>query len=129
MNYVEPTKKTILVVEDEIDLLSLYVEVLQDAGFAVEQAQDGNIAMEKIKSVMWDAMLLDIMLPGQDGLTILKTIATTPNLKKGPIIITTNLNNDYVIQDAFKYGADGFLIKSEITPDKVIEEVTGLVRK
>lgn len=128
MNYVDPVIKTVLIVEDENDLRSLYVEVLQDAGYLAEQAADGIIALEKIRTLAWDILLLDIMLPGQDGLTILKTISTTPNMKRGPIIITTNLNNDFVIQDAFKYGADGYLIKSEITPDKVIEEVRALIK-
>ncbi len=63
------------------------------------------------------------MLPGRDGLRILKEINNDPSLKKGPVIILTNLNSEHIIQEAFNNGADGYLIKSEVTPDKVVEEV------
>ena len=72
---------------------------------------------------MPDLILLDIMLPGKDGLKILKDLKETPELKKGPVVVLTNLNSEHIIQEAFKLGADGYLIKSEVNPDKVVEEV------
>ena len=44
-------------------------------------------------------------------------------MKKGPLVMLTNLNSDDIIQEAFNEGADGYLIKSEFTPDKIVEEV------
>ena len=113
--------KKILIVEDEIDLRVLYAEVLRDAGYVVEEAPDGEIGLHKILNFAWDMLLLDIMLPGKDGLRILKEMGI--NSKRGPIIMLTNLNSEHIIQEAFKMGADGYLIKSEITPDKIINEV------
>ncbi len=112
----------ILIIEDEHDLRSVYAEILTGAGFTVDQAPDGEIGLEKIKNTDWNLLLLDIMLPGKDGLRVLKEMKETEGLKKGPVIILTNLNNDHIIQEAFNLGADGYLIKSEITPDKVIDE-------
>ena len=63
------------------------------------------------------------MLPGKDSLRILKEIKENPDFKKGPLVILTNLKSDYIIQEAFNTGADGYLIKSEFTPDKIVEEV------
>ena len=63
------------------------------------------------------------MLPGKDGIKILKEIKDHPELKKGVVIVLTNLNSENIIQEVFGSGADGYLIKSEITPDKIAEEV------
>lgn len=116
------TTKKILIIEDEQDIRILYTEMLTEAGYVVEQVPDGEHGVEKIKSLDWDLMLLDIMLPGKDGLKILRELKDTPEFKKGPIIVLTNLNSEHIIQEAFKLGADGYLIKSEVTPDKVVEE-------
>lgn len=122
-------KNNILIVEDEHDIREIYVEVLTNAGYKVDQAADGEIGMQKIKEGNWDLLLLDIMLPGRDGLKILKEIKETPGLKKGPVIALTNLNSQNIIHEVFNSGADGYLIKSEITPDKVLEEIVKVFGK
>ncbi len=116
------TPKTILLVEDDVDLRSLYREMLVDAGHNVEEAGDGLVAVDKIKNVKWDLLLLDIMLPGKDGVKLLKEIQQNPGWKKGPVIALTNLNSEALITEVFADGADGYLIKAEITPDKIVSE-------
>jgi DNA-binding response OmpR family regulator len=120
-------KNNILIVEDEHDIREIYAEVLNMAGYKVEQAADGEKGIQKIRDDSWDILLLDIMLPGKDGIKILKEIKDNPELKKGVIIALTNLNSENIIQEVFGSGADGYLIKSEITPDKVVEEVSRIL--
>lgn len=122
-------KNNILIIEDEQDIRSIYVEVLKTAGYNVDEAGDGETGMSKIKNTDWDLLLLDIMLPGRDGLKILKDLKENPQLKKGPLIALTNLNSENIIQEAFSSGADGYLIKSEVTPDKIVEEVGKVLNK
>ncbi|MBU0534740.1 MAG: response regulator [Patescibacteria group bacterium] len=122
-------KNNILIIEDEQDIREIYVEVLTNAKYTVDQAADGETGMQKIKEGNWDLLLLDIMLPGRDGLKILKEIKETPGLKKGPVIALTNLNSENIIHEVFTSGADGYLIKSEITPDKVVEEIAKVLSK
>ncbi|HBI35728.1 TPA: hypothetical protein DDY47_02210, partial [candidate division WWE3 bacterium] len=119
----DKTKNKVLIIEDEQDIRTIYAEVLQNAGYVVDQAPNGEVGGDKIKNSEWSILLLDIMLPGKDGLKILKDLKETPELKKGPVIVLTNLNSEHIIQEAFKLGADGYLIKSEVNPDKVVEEV------
>lgn len=119
----EGIKNNILLVEDDNDLRSLYTSVLKDAGYVVEQADEGELGFELIKSTEWNLLLLDIMLPGKDGMSILKTISNEPELKKGPIVLFTSLNSEEVVRDAYALGADGYLIKTELTPDKLVNEV------
>lgn len=116
-------KRNILLVEDDNDLRPLYVDVLKDAGYVVEQASDGDLGYELIKSTKWDLLLLDVMLPGKDGMSILKAIHQEPELKRGPIVLLTNLDNEELVRDAYSMGADGYLIKTELTPDKIVNEI------
>ena len=123
MNEKKKLKNNILIVEDEHDISEIYAEVLSSVGYVVEQVADGETGMQKIRDADWDILLLDIMLPGKDGIKILKEIKDHPELKKGVVIVLTNLNSENIIQEVFGSGADGYLIKSEITPDKIAEEV------
>ncbi len=113
----------ILIVEDDQDLRELYAEVLRDEGFKVLEASDGQIGMDLGKQGAYDLMLLDIMLPKIDGLQILKTVKAMPELGRIPIILLTNLGRESIIKEGFTLGADGYIIKSEYTPDQVVGEV------
>jgi len=124
MDEKKTLKNNILIVEDEHDIREIYAEVLASAGYKVSQASDGEEGIQKIRNEHWDILLLDIMLPGKDGLKILKEIRENPEIKKGPIIALTNLNSENIIQEVFGSGADGYLIKSEITPDKIVDEIS-----
>jgi two-component system, chemotaxis family, chemotaxis protein CheY len=121
--------KTIVIIEDEHDLRFVYTEMLTDAGYHVEGAGDGQAGMDLLKTIKWDALLLDIMLPGKDGLKILKELKANPEFKKGPVITLTNLNSEQIIRECINAGADGYLIKSEITPDKIVNEVQNILGK
>lgn len=127
MDEKKTLKNNILIVEDEHDIREIYAEVLNMAGYKVEQAADGEKGIQKIRDDSWDILLLDIMLPGKDGIKILKELKDNPELKKGIVIALTNLNSENIIQEVFGSGADGYLIKSEITPDKVVEEVARIL--
>lgn len=115
--------KTILLIEDEEVIRELYAEVLRDAGYKVIEARDGDTGLKRALGDEWDIMLLDIMLPGSDGLQILRYIKENERLKVKPVILLTNLGNETIIKEAFTKGADAYLIKSEITPDKIVSEV------
>lgn len=119
----DKNKNKVLIIEDEQDIRTIYAEVLQNAGYVVDQAPNGEVGEDKLKNSDWQLLLLDIMLPGKDGLKLLKDLKEVPGMKKGPVIVLTNLNSEHIIQEAFKLGADGYLIKSEVNPDKVVEEV------
>jgi len=118
------TQKKILLVEDDEFLRDFYHELLTSEGHTVDVAADGEIGWEKIHQGGWNLVLLDIMLPKKDGLHILQDLkdnpAKTPN---GPIVALTNLGHDTVINQAFSLGATGYLVKSALNPDQVLEEV------
>jgi len=121
--------KKILLIEDEADIRTLYAGYLRDNGYEVIEAQDGIVGYTKAVEEDWDVMLLDIMLPGQDGIALLKKIKPEDKTANKPIIALTNLSVESVITQVFDQGADGFLIKSEITPDKIVAEVESVLQK
>jgi CheY-like chemotaxis protein len=116
--------KRILVVEDDDSLRNLYITILQDAGFSVESAEDGNAAFAILSQGGFDLVLLDIMLPEMDGLTVLEKLSKNPppNPNKHVVIIS-NVGQNEAIGKAMEFGAEGYLIKSDYTPDQIIEQI------
>jgi len=117
------SQNTILIIEDDHELSSLYEQVLQDNGYIVITASDGESGFDCILDNKWDLLLLDIMLPKKDGLEILKELKEYNNWKKGKVLMMTNLNNLDIINTSFDLGADGYLIKSQTQPDVLLQEI------
>lgn len=118
-------KNKILIVEDEKYLRELYVEILQDEGFQVDAAADGEEGYLALLKGGYDLVLLDIMLPRMDGLKILEKLKneTPPKRPNGIIVILSNLGQDAFISEAIRLGAKGYMIKTDYTPDLVVKEV------
>lgn len=120
----------ILVIEDEASLRELYVELLTDEGYNVSFAVEGEDGFTQIKKGNWDLILLDVILPKMDGITILKELKKLPPIKtNGPIVLLTALAEDKLIHTALANGATGYLVKSDITPDQVLQEVKNFLTK
>lgn len=117
-----PPKK-ILLIEDEVFISDLYARQLIKAGFEVKTVDDGNAGLQTLNSEKFDLLLLDIMLPGINGLEILKQWKTKNPTSTMPVLLLTNLGQDSVIKEGFQLGAQGYLIKSAYTPDQVLAEV------
>lgn len=115
--------KTILLVEDDTFTSDLYKMQLEKAGHTVLVANDGLKGLELAKENTVDLLLLDIMLPKMDGFEFLSKFKELEKNKGVAVIILSNLDRDSIIQEGFKLGAQGYIVKSSTTPDKVIEEV------
>jgi CheY-like chemotaxis protein len=116
--------KKILVVEDEQFLRDLYVQILTDEGYQVDQAVDGQEAYDAIEKDGYDLVLLDIMLPKMDGLTVLERLhVQNPMTSNKHIVLMTNLGQDQIIARALKLDIRGYLIKSDYTPEQLLQEI------
>lgn len=119
---MDPNKK-ILLVEDEALIRELYARQLTRAGFMVTPVETGELAVEAIKKEDFVLILLDIMLPGINGLEVLKQLKTLKPQAKTVVILLTNLGQETVIKEGFELGAQAYLIKTSYTPDQVVTEV------
>ncbi|KKS95883.1 MAG: Fis family transcriptional regulator [Candidatus Gottesmanbacteria bacterium GW2011_GWA2_43_14] len=117
--------KKILVVEDEQYLRDLYVELLKEDGYEVASAIDGEIAYDLITKNSYDLVLLDLVMPRMPGIALLKKLSDQDHLRKQKlkIVVLTNLGQDTVIAEAISFGVRGYIIKSDVTPDKILSEV------
>jgi Response regulator containing CheY-like receiver, AAA-type ATPase, and DNA-binding domains len=104
-------KRKILVVDDEVDFVELITLRLEASGYEVIAANNGKDALDRVKKDKPDGILLDIMMPEMDGLTVLKKIRSTDAMI--PVFITTAFSNEERIKIAGAYNANGFIVKTQ----------------
>ncbi len=103
-------KRKILVVDDEIDFLEMIKLRLEANGYNVITAMNGNEALEKFAKEKPSAILLDILMPGMDGIDVLKKIRKeNTNI---PVFIITAFSNEERFKIANKFNASGFMFKT-----------------
>ena len=105
------SKKNILTVDDEIHILELLRYNLETAGYNVIQAESGEEGLEILDKNDIDAVLLDLMLPGIDGLEVLRRIRTNPEKRKTPVIMLTAKGEEFDKVLGLEMGADDYIAK------------------
>jgi DNA-binding response OmpR family regulator len=120
---MDPAPKKILLVEDEDFIRELYVRQLTKEGFLVKSAVDGQSGLAMLKAEGFDLLLLDIILPGMNGLQLLREFKTQNPNSQMITILLTNLGQEAVIKEGFELGAQAYLIKASYTPNQVVNEV------
>lgn len=103
--------KTILAVDDEEHILDLIVYNLENNGYSVLRADTGEEAMELLEKETIDLVLLDYMLPGIDGIEVLKKIRSDKKLKRLPVIMLTAKSDEISKVIGLELGADDYLTK------------------
>lgn len=98
-------------VEDDESIRQLIVYALKNDGFEAEGFEDGNKFLSKVHSLMPDLILLDIMLPGEDGLEILEKLKTDSTLKDIPVIMLTAKTSEFDKVKGLDMGADDYISK------------------
>ena len=111
------TPKRVLLVEDDGDIAEVVALHLRDEGYAVEHARDGTAALKLLEREAWDAIVLDLMLPGVDGLEICRRARSMERYT--PIIITSARGSEVHRVLGLEVGADDYLAK----PFSVLELV------
>ena len=101
----------ILVVDDDRNICELLKLYLENDGYTVFVANDGQEAVEMFQSKAPELVLLDIMLPGEDGLTILKKIRASGKLQNIPVIMMTAKTSEFDIVKGLDLGADDYVTK------------------
>lgn len=101
--------KRILIVEDDGDIAELLQLHLRDEGYAISHAADGNQGMAMLEQGGWDALILDLMLPGVDGLEICRRARTMTRYT--PIIIISARSSEVHRVLGLELGADDYLAK------------------
>ena len=121
-------REKILIVEDEEDILELIRYNLHKDGYQVSTAMTGENGIEVARRVIPDLILLDIMLPGMDGLEVCKLLKHEPATMKIPIIMLTAKGEEADIVTGLELGADDYMTKP-FSPKIVIARVRNILRR
>lgn len=120
--------KRILIVEDDQFLRDLMERKLLKEGFTVDTAIEGDSGLQKIAASKPDLVLLDIILPGMDGFTILERVKGDPATASIPVILLTNLGQRDDLDKGLKMGAVDYLVKAHFTPGDIVEKVKTVLK-
>lgn len=116
-------KKKILVVEDEIALLEALTEKLTKENFEVLQAKNGQEGLQQGLNLHPDLILLDILMPVMDGMTMLTKLRADDWGKSVPIIILTNLSDEQKVSESLSAGVFDYLVKSGWTLEDLTKKI------
>jgi PAS domain S-box-containing protein len=101
----------VLIVDDDLTMRLLMREVLEQAGFTVEEAGDGRAAISLFIHYQPDIILLDVLMPGMDGFVTCTTLRSLPGGAHLPIVLVTGLDDIASINRAYQLGATDFITK------------------
>ena len=116
----------LLVIEDEAKIASLLKKGLQEQGFEVDISGDGEDGLERATKTPYDAIVIDIMLPKRDGLSVLKTLRTRK--VTAPVMIITARGDVNERVEGLNLGADDYMAKP-FSMDEVVARIRALVRR
>ncbi|MFA6082531.1 MAG: response regulator [Patescibacteria group bacterium] len=117
----------ILLADDDKTLRDMYRIPLTRAGHVVHEAIDGLAVIEIVKTIHFDLILLDIMMPKMNGLDVLKLLRSDDATKHVPIIILTALAQDLSQTSASEIKADRYFSKADTTPNQLVQCVSELL--
>ena len=116
---VKASEKKILVVDDEPDIRNFLTTCIQDAGFMVDSAVDGQDALEKLEKEIPDLMTLDMVMPRKSGIELIRTLRKNEKWSKLPVIvITAHARNEFASEDIKSFNA----FTSGLKPRRTIEK-------
>lgn len=123
------SKGKILLVEDDAFLSELYVTKFAEAGYEITVAEDGQEGLQLVEKLKPDLMLLDIVLPRMDGLSVLRAMKEREAIKNIPVILLTNLGQKEDVDRGVALGAADYVIKAHFTPTEVVARVDAALKK
>jgi len=116
-------KRIILIIDDDDGILLMFERKFKKEGFEVYAEEDGLKGLTRATEKKPDVILLDIMMPGIDGLETLKAFKKCTDLNSKIIIFSNMSENSASIQEALDLGADECLLKANYTPGEIVKHI------
>lgn len=114
--------KKVLMVEDFPVMQKFYKDALEKAGYELDIAGDGQVALDKVATTAYDIILLDMLLPSVNGIEFLERYEYRPSTTR--IIVLSDFSEPSRIQRARELGASEYLIKSDYPPSELVKKLT-----
>lgn len=115
--------KKILLIEDEKILVDMYTDKFHEAKFDVVFADSAEVGLKIARDEKPDLVVLDIILPENNGLYFLKGLRRDKNISSIPVVVLSNLDDPQTRKEALLLGALDYLIKTDFTPSALIDKI------
>jgi DNA-binding response OmpR family regulator len=109
--YTPVRVRRVLVADDEAPIRQLLELNLRAEGLDVVCCEDGDVAYEALRTALPDLIILDVMMPGRDGLTLLRTLRSDPLTAEVPVVLLTAKATDAEVWEGWTAGADYYITK------------------
>ncbi len=116
-------KKEILIIEDEKMLAEMYKERFEQEGFHIHSAFDAEEGMNMVKELKPDLIILDILLPRENGVEFLRKMREIKELSSISVVAFSNYDDLDTKKEALALGAKEYLIKTNYTPSEILKKV------
>ena len=119
---IQTTAKKILLVDDDSFLLDMYAMKFSKSGYEVQTADSTESGLKVIRDgYIPDIMLVDIVMPGADGLEMVSTVRAEKLAPAAVIIMLTNQGSSDDVARSRKLNVDGYIVKAEVTPHELVD--------
>jgi CheY-like chemotaxis protein len=126
----QPVRRTrILVVEDEATQRERVRPWLESQHWLVSEAENGRVALERLRQERPDVILLDLMMPDMDGFQLVATMQGDPSLRDIPVIVVTARDLTAADRERLNSGVQTVLLKDSFLPAQLVEQIRQLIRK
>jgi two-component system phosphate regulon response regulator PhoB len=122
------SKAVVLIIEDDPEIQELLSFAMSREGWKIEAAKTGEEGLDRLKKEIVNCILLDIMLPGMDGLRVLKKIKESEQGRNVPVIMTTAKGEEADIITGLELGADDYVVKP-YSPRVLIARIRAALRR
>ena len=119
----EEQKPKILMIEDDVFMSDLLGQALDKAGFEVAAAKSGTEGVDKFKEAKPDIILLDLLLPDQNGFEALRQIRRLPHGPETKVLVLSNLAKESNGEEAKRLGAVDYMVKANFSLDEIISKI------
>jgi|CXWL01.1.fsa_nt_gi two-component system alkaline phosphatase synthesis response regulator PhoP len=122
--FTKSSGKTRILVVDDSPLIVMSIKlILEDAGYEVLDAFDGVAALKLAEDMIPKVILLDLMMPGMDGIEALSRLKTNTKTAAIPVLMVTGSQTGKDVEKAFGYGASGYVVKP-VEADRLLAKIT-----
>lgn len=122
-------KHKIVLIEDDESLSKYLREELEEGGFEVVQAFDGEEGLEKVRSDKPDLILLDVVMPKKTGFEVLEELKKSPLTREIPVILITMSGGDEEVKRGLRLGANDYIVKSQHAVGEIVEKIKNFFTK
>jgi CheY-like chemotaxis protein len=120
---------TVVIIEDDQAVASYYAALFKGNGYKVEVANDGVSGVDLCIRVQPDVILLDVMMPKQNGILVLQTLRASDETRNTPVVVLSNFSEPTLIKRALQIGALEYVIKTQVEGPALLEAVPRWMRR